>query len=106
MRTTISEPLLLCKYPVSTSNVLGYVMFVGVCLNGATGGVLLLLEPPRGVARNRCCPTSAILRFNIHCPGIGPASCLAIIQPPGSFNRDIEVGGLKRFQFKNDYKVY
>ncbi|KAL4357051.1 hypothetical protein AHAS_Ahas09G0148000 [Arachis hypogaea] len=42
---------------------------INACLHGATGGVLLLPEPPRGAARNRCCPASAILRFNIHWPG-------------------------------------
>ncbi|XP_057755736.1 uncharacterized protein LOC130974914 [Arachis stenosperma] len=42
---------------------------INACLNGATGGVMLLPEPPRGVARNRPCPASAILRFNIHWPG-------------------------------------
>ncbi|XP_020978081.1 uncharacterized protein LOC110271486 [Arachis ipaensis] len=42
---------------------------ISACLNGATGGVLLLPEPPQGVARNRCCPTSVIIRFNIHWPG-------------------------------------
>ncbi|QHO07413.1 uncharacterized protein DS421_14g463480 [Arachis hypogaea] len=46
---------------------------ISACLNGATGGVLLLPEPPRGVARNRCCPTSAKLRFNIHWPGAASA---------------------------------
>ncbi|RYR39316.1 hypothetical protein Ahy_A09g044824 isoform E [Arachis hypogaea] len=96
MRTTISEPLPLCKYPVSTSDVLDYVMFVGACLHGVTGGVLLLPEPPRGAARNRCCPASAILRFNIHWPGNGcvtsrgTASCLATILPTVSCNCDIE----------------
>ncbi|RYR39317.1 hypothetical protein Ahy_A09g044824 isoform D [Arachis hypogaea] len=97
MRTTISEPLPLCKYPVSTSDVLDYVMFVGACLHGVTGGVLLLPEPPRGAARNRCCPASAILRFNIHWPGNGcvtsrgTASCLATILPTVSCNCDIEI---------------
>ncbi|KAL4329500.1 hypothetical protein AHAS_Ahas13G0306300 [Arachis hypogaea] len=56
MRTTIFEPLSLCKYLVSTSDVLGYVMFVGACLNGATSGRLLLPEPPQGVVRKSLLP--------------------------------------------------
>ncbi|KAL4374767.1 hypothetical protein AHAS_Ahas05G0214700 [Arachis hypogaea] len=47
---------------------------------------MLLPEPPRGVARNRCCPASAILRFNIHWPGLAFSPYLCSNCTPYSAN--------------------